>query len=735
MNYNLKKKIIYSIIILAMLFGFSYIAYFGIGDASKSGSASDIKLGLDLAGGVSITYETVDPNPNEQDLTDTVYKLQKRVETYSTEAEVYKEGGNRIAVEIPDVSDANAILEELGTPGSLEFLDATNYQALCEGKDYTTLLTGIDLKSATAYTDTQSTTTSKYGVQLQFTDDGTTKFAEATSANIGKNIYIIYDHNYEKPISTASVNQKIDGGNAVIEGLDDRNEADNLATYIRIGSIPCELKEISSNVVGAKLGVDAIHTSIMATIIGLLIIFAFMIVLYRVPGFVASISLIIYTSIVLVLVSVYEITLTLPGIAGIILSIGMAVDANIIIYSRIKEEIGDGKTIENAIHLGFHKAMSAIVDGNVTTLIAAAILAFKGSGSVKGFAQTLAIGVVVSMFTAIILSRTMIKLLYNFGVKNPKLYGATQYKKIFDFMKRKNLYIIVSIIIIVSGLAYMIFNSSRGEGAFNYSLEFVGGTVTTVTFNENMSQSEIEDKVIPVIQDVIGANNSVQQQKVDDSNQVIFKTITLDLSQREALDTALEKNFNIDASEITAETISSTVSEGMRNDAIIAVVASIICMLLYIWFRFNDIKFAASAVIALAIDLLVLVAFYSFSRTPVGNTFIACMLTILGYSINATIIIFDRIRENLKLANAKTDLKELVNTCITHTLTRSIFTNLTVFIMLLVLYILGVSSIKEFALPLLVGVAFGTYSSVCITGGLWYTFKTHFEKKYKVKDK
>ena len=724
MNYKLKKKVIYSIIILAMLFGFSFIAYKGI-DVGGSGSASDIKLGLDLAGGVSITYETVDPNPSAQNLTDTIYKLQQRVGTYSNESEVYKEGGNRIAVEIPDVTDANAILEELGTPGSLEFLDEAGYKAFVAKTEYTPLLTGSDIKSASAYTDSAAAADSKYGVTLEFNEDGQAKFKSATAANIGKIIYIVYDG---AVVSNPTVETIIDGS-AVINKMESFETADKLASYIRIGSIPCELKEISSNVVGAKLGADAIRTSVMATIIGLLILFAFMIVVYRVPGIVACISLIIYTSMVIILVSVYEITLTLPGIAGIILSIGMAVDANIIIYSRIKEEIGDGKTIEKAIHLGFHKALTAIIDGNITTLIAAAVLAVKGSGSVKGFAQTLAIGVIVSMFTSIFLSRTIIKLLYSLGIKNPKLYGATQFKTIYDFIKRRYLYLAISIVIIISGFGYMVFNSVTGNGAFNYSLEFVGGTVTTVEFNDNMTQAEIEDNVIPVIQGVIGANNSVQQQRVTDTNQVIFKTITLDLAQREALDAALETNFNVPQTAITAETISATVSEGMKNDAIIAVVVSILLMLLYIWFRFKDIKFAASAVIALAIDLLVLIAFYSFSRTAVGNTFIACMLTILGYSINATIIIFDRIRENLKTANSKTDLKVLVNTSVTHTLSRSINTNLTVFIVLLVLYICGVSSIKEFALPLLVGVAFGTYSSVCITAGLWYTFKMFSEKK------
>lgn len=726
MKYSLKKRIIYSILIMAMLLGFSYIAGFGI-DQNGSGSASDIKLGLDLAGGVSITYQTVEENPSAQDLDDTIYKLQQRVSGYSNESEVYKEGGRRIAVEIPDVTDANAILEELGTPGSLEFLDEAGYKLWAAGDTtYVPLLTGSDVKSASAYTDTASSTSTEYGVSLEFTEDGSTKFSTATAANIGNIIYIVYDG---QVVSYPTVNQAITGGSAVIDGMESYEKADTLATFIRIGSIPCELEEISSNVVGAKLGEEAISTSIMATLIGLLIIFAFMIAFYRVPGVAASLALIIYTAMVIILVSVYEITLTLPGIAGIILSIGMAVDANIIIFSRIKEEIGNGKAIDVAINLGFHKALSAIVDGNVTTLIAAAILMIKGSGGVKGFAQTLAIGVAVSMFTALFVSKTIINLFYSFGLTNPKLYGATVYKKTRDLLKDRARYLIISAIIIVAGIGFMVVNAANGNGALNYGLEFVGGTVTTVTFNEDLSQAEIESEVIPDIQEAIGDNSSIQQQKVTESNQVIFKTATLSLDQREAFSAAMAEDYKVDASLITAESISSTVSSGMKTDAIIAVIVSIICMLCYIWFRFKDVKFAASAVVALMIDLLFLLAFYSFSRISVGNTFIACMLTILGYSINATIIIFDRIRENLKIATAKTDLKELVNTCITETLTRSINTNLTVIIMLVVLYICGVDSIKEFALPLIVGVAGGTYSSVCITGGLWYTFKTRFVKK------
>jgi len=725
MNYKLKKKVIYSIVILAMLFGFSFIAYKGI-DENGSGSASDIKLGLDLAGGVSITYETVDPNPSAQNLTDTIYKLQQRVGTYSNESAVYKAGGNKIAVEIPDVTDANAILEQLGTPGSLEFLDEAGYTAFTAKTAYTPLLTGSDVKTASAYTDSAAATDSKYGVSLEFTDDGAQKFATATAANIGKKIYIVYDG---ATVSQPTVETAISGGSAVINKMESFKTADDLASYIRIGSIPCELQEISSNVVGAQLGQKAIDSSIMAALIGLVLLFIFMVVVYRLPGLAATLALIIYVGMIIILISVYEITLTLPGIAGIILSIGMAVDANIIIYSRIREEIGLGQTVQSAIKLGFHRALPSIIDGHLTNLIAAVILAFKGSGGVKGFAQTLLIGTLLSLFTSLIVSETITRLFYSFGLRSPKLYGQTKHKKIYNFLGKKNLCILASVIVIFAGFGFMGFNQSQGKGAFNYSLEFVGGTATTVTFNEEMTQQDIEAKVTPVIKEVIGENNEVQIQKVNDSSQVIFKTITLTLSQREALETSLEQSFNLKAGTITAESISSTISSEMRSDAIIAIVAAMICMLIYIWFRFKDIKFGTSAVIALLNDLMILLAFYAFSRTAVGNTFIACMLTILGYSINATIIIFDRIREHLKTATAKTDMKQLVNECITVTLTRTINTNLTVVIMLVALYAFGVTAVKEFALPLIVGVVGGAYSSVCITGALWYTFKMMSIKK------
>lgn len=721
MKYDLKKKIIYSIIILALLFGMSYVAVFGMKDGY--GSIYEIKQGLDLAGGVSITYEIKEDNPSEQDVNDTVYKLQQRVQNYSTEAEVYKEGSKRITVEIPDVTDANAILEDLGQPGTLVFLDSDGYTKLTNNEEYTPLLTGSDVKNAVAGRDT---TTSEYIVSLEFNEEGTKKFADATTANVGKIIYIVYDG---KVVSYPSVKQAITGGNAQIDGMASYEEADTLASYIRIGAMPLELQEMRSQVVGAKLGETAIQTSLFAAAVGFIVLCIFMIIVYRASGVIASLSLIIYVALDIFLLSIYEVTLTLSGIAGIILSIGMAVDANVVIFARIKEEIGLGKSVESAIEQGFKKAMSAILDGNITTLIAALVLYLRGSGTVKGFAVTLAIGVALSMFTAIVITKTMMKLLYNFGAKSEKLYGSVKTDKIIDFEAKKKVTFTIPAGIIIAGIIGMIVFGSMGKGVFNFSLDFVGGTATTVTFNEEMSLADIDAKVIPVIREAAGVS-SVQQQKVTNSAQVVFKTDELSLDQREALNKALESNFGVNTDNIDSQSISSTVSGEMKRDAVIATVLAIICILIYIWFRFKDVCFASSAIIALIHDVLIVLAFYVFSRTSVGSTFIACMLTVVGYSVNSTIVIFDRIRSAISALpdKSKADYKQIVNESITYTLTRSIYTSLTTLIMLVSLFIFGVSSIREFALPLMAGIVAGAYSSVFLTGVLWLKLRNIKEK-------
>ena len=706
MKYNMTKKVCYSIIIAAMAIGFTLIAIFGI-DENGSGSAKDINLGLDLAGGVSITYEIQEDNPTSQDVDDTIYKLQKRVEGKSTESQVYKAGDNRITVEIPGVTDANEILQELGTPGSLEFLDSDGYAAWANGEEYTPLLTGSDVKGAQAYTDTSSNSSSSFGVQLTFTDEGSTKFAEATKANLNKIIYIVYDGEVK---SAPTVQSEITGGTASITNMESYESADTLATFVRIGSIPLTLQEVSSNIVGAQLGHDAITTSLYAAILGLVLLCVFMIAVYRIPGVVATIALWIYTAGVLILVSVYDLTLTLPGIAGIILGIGMAVDANVIIYTRIREEIAAGRAVESAITTGYSKALSAIVDGNVTTLISAAVLYIFGSGPIKGFATTLAVGIVASMFTALVITRVIMKLLYNFGFTDPKWYGKTVHKKTFNVLGIRKWCFIGSIVVIVAGFIGMGAFSAAGKKTLNYSLEFVGGTTTTFTFDKEYTQAETAANV-----------TEVQQQKVQNSTKVSFKTKDLTLDQREAMENAVTAKYPVqDGTIVESDTISSSVSATTKRDAFVSVIIATICMLIYIWFRFRDIRFAAAAVIALIHDVLIVLTFYALARVSVGTTFIACMLTIVGYSINGTIIIFDRIREKLKSANAKTDITELVNSSITYTFTRNVNTTLTTLIMLVCLLIFGVASVKEFAAPLIVGILAGAYSSICITSALWY---------------
>ena len=685
-----------------------------------TGSAKNIKLGLDLSGGVSITYQTVgDEEPSAEDMSDTIYKLQQRVQNYSTEASVYQEGSNRINIEIPGVTDANAILQELGKPGSLTF----------QLEDGTVILNGTDVVSSEAVTQRDQTLgNTEYVVSLTFSEEGAKAFAEATSENVGNPIYIVYD---EQVISAPTVRTAITDGKCVIEGSFTAESASNLASSIRIGSLSLELEEIRSNVVGAQLGEQAISTSLIAGLIGLIIVIIFMIIVYKVPGVIAGLSLAIYAGLELVALNAFDMTLTLAGIAGVILSIGMAVDANVIIYARIREEIASGKTVKSSIDIGFKKALSAIIDGNVTTLIAAIVLNFMATGSVKGFAQTLALGIVLSMFTACVISRLLVNAAYAMGMKDEKYYGKAREVRTINFLGKRNLFFLISLLLILSGPASMLINKAAGNGILNLSMEFRGGTSTDVTFNDDYSIDDIDAKIKPVIQEVIG-EAEIQAQKVSGGNEVIFKTRALTVDEREELSAKLDENFGIaeyttesGATEksVSFETISSTISNEMRKDAVVAVIIAVICMLIYIWFRFSDIRFGASAVLALVHDVLVVFACYAVVRISIGNTFIACMLTIVGYSINATIVIFDRIRENLKEQKKGGDLAEIVNRSITQTLTRSIYTSFTTFVTIAALYIIGVPSIKEFALPLMVGIVAGGYSSVCITGALWYVMK------------
>ncbi len=719
-----------------------------------------LKLGLDLDGGVSITYQAVGKTPTDEQMQDTILKLQQRIEndlgeeSSTTEANVYRVGDNRITVEIPGVTDANALLEELGTPGTLYFIaqrdsegnenytygtDENGAPGYVLNSDIQTLIdngsviaTGKNVKSSQAGSQSNQTTgATEYVVQLTFDDEGTKAFADATTAAVasGETIGIYYDGQF---VSVPKVNQAITNGNCVIEGMEDFDAAEKLASYIRIGGLDIELEELESQVVGASLGADALRTSLIAAGVGLVVVMIFLIAMYLVPGVVASLALALYTAMLISILKAFDITLTLPGIAGMILSIGMAVDANVICFARIREEIKAGRPVISAIETGFSKALSAILDGNITTLIAAAVLGILGSGTVKGFAITLALGVVLSMFTALVITRILINSFYALGVRSPKAYGKAKEPTKFDFVSKKAIFITISVVIIVAGFITMgVFKAKDGSG-LNYSLEFLGGTSTTVDFNETYTLDQLDDKVVPEIADTLGVSEgTIQTTTVDGTNQAIFKTRTLTLEERTSLNEMLESKFNVTEESITSQSIGSTISGEMRSQSTIAVIVAVLCMLVYIWFRFKDLRFASSAIIALIHDVLVVLALYAFARISVGAAFIACMLTVIGYSVNDTIVVFDRIRENHKAIKTETaeNLAELCNSSLAQTLSRSISTSITTAIMVLMLLILGVSSIREFALPLLAGVIAGTYSSIFIATQLWYIFKIKIAAK------
>lgn len=713
------------VFVLALALG-AYTAAVGLGK-HHIGAAENIVLGLDLAGGVSITYEVVEDNPTQQEIDDTIERLQMRVDGYSTDGSVYQEGTDRISIEIPGVTDANQILEELGKPGALEFLDETNYQLFATGQEYEALLTGSDVKSAAAAIDNSGTTTDHI-VELAFNDAGTEKFAEGTKNNIGKVIYIIYDG---AVVSAPVVEQVITGGSAMINGMADLEEAEKLAQTIRIGALPLTLTELRSNVVGATLGQDALSSSLKAGAIGMGIVAIIMVVVYLLPGVISVFALCAYVVLTLLCLNGFNASLTLPGIAGIVLSIGMAVDANVVIFTRIKEEIGAGNGVKVAIDTGFSKALSAILDGNITTLIAAVVLYLMGTGPIKGFALTLGIGIALSMFTALFVTKNLLKAAYNLGAKDQKLYGVKKEYKVQGYVKFSRIAGIISVVVIAAGLiALPIFKGKTGS-SLNYTLEFTGGTAMTVDFDEYYDLEAAETKIRPVVAEAAEVSDAtIQVQNVKGTNEIVIKTPELTVDQRNNVENALRSDFGV--KEFAIENISGTISSEMQRNAIVSVLVATILMLIYIAIRFDDVKFGAAAVVALLHDVLIVFAIYSIGRLSVGNTFIACMLTIVGYSINATIIIFDRIRENLVLMKSKGDsYAHIVNTSISQTLTRNIYSSLTTFVTVFVLYIMGVTSIKEFALTLMAGIVCGAYSSICITGPLWYAFKTKLGKNDK----
>lgn len=743
------KGVLQVLLVLVLIAAFAFVAARGIGGAHR-GSAKNIRLGLDLEGGVSVTYQAYKTDstgkrtgeqPTDKDMADTIYKMQKRVETLeSTEAAVYQEGSDRVTIDIPGASDSEEVLKELGKAGALYFILYSDLKTEKGGTPNEgdkvvydkskVLLTGDMIGEATSGSRQQEGTgKTEYGVSIKFAGKGIKKFAKITGEHVGEQLAIVYD---EKLVSAPNLKEEISGGECWISGSFTSESAEQLASTVRIGALPLELENIHGNVVGATLGRQALKSSLFAGVVGLILVIIFMIVMYRISGVAASIALIFYVGAMLLALNGLNVTLTLPGIAGIILSIGMAVDANCIIFTRIREELATGKTVASAIDNGFSKAMSAIIDGNVTTLIAALVLYLKGSGTVKGFAMTLGIGIVLSMFTALFITKLLMKAFCALGMTNTSMYGIQKERKTINFIGNWKKYVVISGAVVVICVAGLVVRAASGGPLFNYSLDFAGGNSTSVDLSKTVTDED-KQKAEDTAKSVIGSGKSVEI-SVADNTKIVVRTEELSEQKSEELKATMAKTFGVDEStKIESEFISGSVSDEMKVDAAVATLIATLCMLLYIWIRFRKLSTGISAVLALVHDVIAVLTVYVVASAfiPVGSTFIACMLTIVGYSINDTIVVFDRIRENKAKATSRTSLAEIINKSITETLSRSINTSVTTFIMVFVLAVFGVDSVRQFAIPLIVGIISGCYSSVCVASPLWYVLSGKGEKEQK----
>ena len=721
------RKILSIIIILVVLVGW-YITVFGIGPIN---SVKDVlKFGLDINGGVYVVMEA------ETDLTGDELKatmeqtrevLNKRVNAMGiSESTVSLEGEKRIRIEMPGVDDAEEAIEQIGRTAQLQFLLA----------DGSLVLSGEDVQDAGTDLDTEH---GGYKITLQFTSEGGEKFAKATetalsgsvtSANSGvdnRAIIIMLD----REILTAPVVQSIiANGSCEItsqNGGYSQEEASTTAALIRGGALPVTLNEITSSVQTATIGADALSKSIMAGAIGLVLVFILMIIMYGLLGVMADIALALYVLLDIWIVAGIGAVLTLPGIAAIILSIGMAVDANVIIFARIREEISKGKTVRVAVSEGFRHAVVTVLDAQITTLIAAIVLYLIGSTTVKGFAITLMIGIIVSIFTAVVVTQILIGLLADstkfaqnkyFGVNEdgtPKQFIHKEFK----FVKNRKLYYIISVAVIAIGL---ISGLLRG---FNYGIDFTGGTMLQLDMGKTVDTAEVVDAISEY--DL----NPTVVRAGDSGEQIIIKTIqALDNEERLQIVSTLGEKYGITEDSILAsEQFGPTVGDELKANAVKSILIAAACMLIYIIFRFKTWKYGVSAVIALAHDVLIVLAMYGLFRFTINNPFIAGILTVVGYSINNTIVIFDRLRENRTLYK-KDSLEDTIDKSINQTLNRSVMTSITTLLCMIPMTIMVSTAIREFIIPLIIGVIVGTYSSVFLASPIFYEFSKG-EKKVK----
>ena len=729
MNYKLKR--VFAVLFVIIIVAGWYLTLVGAGPIQPL--KDRMKLGLDVKGGVYVVMEAktdLKGDDLREAMEQTQAVIEERVNQMGlAEPVVTIEGEKRIRVELPGAEDAQEAIDQIGRTAQLQF-------ALADG---TIVLDGGNVKDATIATDNES---AGYAVALEFDSEGSDLFHQATSQAYSgavtsaiegvdnKAIMIILDGQI---ISAPRVNEPISGGQCSITGGFSQEEASNLAALIRGGALPLELEEINSSVQSAKIGYNALEMSVYAGIIGLAIILIIMLVAYRAMGIAADLALLLYVIIVLNIMSAMGRVLTLPGIAGIILSVGMAVDANVVIFSRIREEIESGKTVRVAVQTGFKRAMKTVVDSQVTTLIAAVILYQIGTSAVKGFAFTFMIGIIVSIFTAVVVTQLYVGIISEsrkfskrsfFGIRADNTAVFTIRKEL-HFIRHRKVFYIISVIILVAGL---VFGLVRG---LNYGIDFTGGTMIQMDMGKQVKVTDVEKaiKKYDLSPEIIYSG--------EDNEQIVIRTIeSLDSDKRAEVIETINQEFGTTDDDVVAEELfGPSVGKELRNNAILAILIASICMLIYIRFRFSQWKFGGAALLGVVHDVLIVIAFYAIFNVTVNNPFIAGILTVVGYSINDTIVIIDRIRENIRYLR-KGNTEEIIDKSITQTLGRSLMTSVTTLIVMVPLLIMAGEAIREFVLPLMVGVIAGAYSSIAICSPLYYEFArpasvSKYEKEVK----
>ncbi|GEN82366.1 protein translocase subunit SecDF [Sporosarcina luteola] len=709
-----------------------------IGATSKP-IIKDVRLGLDLQGGFEVLYE-VQPlkegqKITEDTVTDTAGALRNRVDVLGvSEPSIQVESNNRIRVQLAGVEDQESARELLSTQANLTFRDA----------DDNLMLDGTDLKEGKAKANFGETGNPVVTLEMKDPD----KFGEVTAeikAKAPENVMVIWmdfeegvdsykeERMKEKPkfISAPFVSQVINSSNVEISGNFTVEETKSLSGILNAGALPVHLEEIYSTSVGAQFGAQALDKTILAGIVGIALIFIFMLIYYRIPGFVAVVTLSVYIYLILFVFTGINGVLTLPGIAALMLGVGMAVDANILTYERIKEELRVGKSVKTAFSVGAKSAFTAILDANITTLLAAVVLFIFGTSSVKGFATMLIISILVSFLTAVWGSRLLLGLIVHSGMLDGKtgLFGISK-KRVhapeedvdtldlttkfdrFDFVHARKKFYVISMILIIAGIIVL------GVFKLNLGIDFAGGTRVEILSDTPVTAEEISntlEKIGHPATDIVisGDTNNIGVVRYKEE----FKQETVNKFKKD-----LEAHYGADPN---ISTVSNKVGKELAKNALKALLVAALGIIIYVAFRFEW-RMGVSSIIGLIHDAFFMVAVFSITRLEVDITFIAAVLTIVGYSINDTIVTFDRIRENMNKIgkiNDEKQLADIVNKSLRQTLGRSVNTVLTVIFVVVALIVLGAEAIRPFSIALLIGLLAGTYSSIFISAQIWFDLK------------